>query len=379
VTQTATRPQPHSMGPLRLVHLIANALSGGAQQQLSYLAREQHRAGYDVGIVFVQDGPKRERLAASGAWMHQIEGLGNYDPRIAVRLGGMLRRLQPDIVQTWLTQMDVLGGCAARWAGRPWILSERTSAAAYPAGVKNKLRELLGRHADAIVSNSGTGDHYWACLAHGDALRRVIPNSVPTEEIAAAPPAQVVLPPSHKMVLHAGRFSPEKNLETLIPALGALTTRMPVTAYLCGDGTHEEESRRQIVRLGLEQGVRMVGYVDDIWGWMKRADVFVSVSHFEGQPNAVLEAAASGCPLLLSDIPEHRAMLDASEAAFVRADSPTRVADALATVLLDTHGAQRRAQAARRRVAALSSAEMARRYDEIYREVMARHRSWRDS
>src|SRR6185436_12110902 len=95
---------------------------------------------------------------------HRIEGLGNHDPRLLVRLVRLLRRARPDVVQTWLTQMDVLGGLAARLVGRPWILSERASALAYPPGLKIRLRERIGRTADAIVSNSAGGDRYWERL-----------------------------------------------------------------------------------------------------------------------------------------------------------------------------------------------------------------------
>ena len=360
---------------LRIVHMIPNTFSGGAQQQLSYLAREQRRNGHDVGIVFLGDGPKRARMEASGAWLHQIAGLGNHDPRIALRLHALLRNRRPDVVQTWLLQMDVMGGLAARWADRAWILSERASGPAYPSGLKVALRARVARHADAIVSNSDAGDRYWASAVGPRVLRKVVRNGIPEDDIAAAPRVAetvVGLPPGHKMVLHAGRFDPQKNLETLVPALAALAERIPATSFLCGDGVTEAETRRQIAERGLDRVVRAVGYVDEVWGWMKRADAFVSVSHFEGHPNAVLEAAACGCPLVLSDIPEHREILNESQAVFVSKDSPAAVTDAIENVLRHPEGARTRAEAARAQVASLSCGTMARRYDEIYREVIAR-------
>ena len=89
------------------------------------------------------------------------------------------------------------------------------------------------------------------------------------------------------------RFCPQKNLEMLHPRAGdGHGARAPAVAFLCGDGTHERETDRAH-RKARARGarVRFVGYVADVWGWMRRADVFVSVSHFEGHPNTVLEAA----------------------------------------------------------------------------------------
>jgi glycosyltransferase involved in cell wall biosynthesis len=271
--------------------------------------------------------------------------------------------------------MDVLGGVAARVAGCGWVLSDRASAKHYPVGPKADLRSFIARGADAIVSNSTEGDRYWASRAGRAVLRRVVRNGLPSQAIQAAVPVSdstTGLRPGEKMILYAGRFSPQKNLDGLVPALGLATERIPAVAFLCGDGTHEAETRRLIATLGLEARVRLIGYVGEVWSWMRRADVFISVSHYEGHPNTVLEAAASGCPLVLSDIPEHREMLTELEAVFVDRTSPGAIADALVQVVREPAEAKRRVDAARAAVASLSVEAMARSYDEVYREILGR-------
>ena len=102
---------------------------------------------------------------------------------------------------------------------------------------------------------------------------------------------------------------------------------------------------------------------------MKRAQAFVSLSWREGQPNAVQEAMASGCPLVLSDIPGHREIADEGCALLVPPDSPEAVARALRAVLDDPGAARERAVRARARVQALSIPTLASRYEAVYRDV----------
>jgi glycosyltransferase involved in cell wall biosynthesis len=362
---------------VRLLHLISNLLSGGAQQQLSYLASELVRSGAEVHIGYFRPGPKRALLERTGAELHPLSAGSNSAMKLLWEISRLVRRLAPDLVQTWLLQMDIAGGLAAVRHGRTWILSERASEEHWTetGGAEVRLRALLGRRADAIASNSRTGDAYWRSRTGSGVLRRIIPNAVPLDQIevtAQRPEALGDVPAGRKVVLSVGRISPEKNVEGLVAALALVGRRLPVTAFLCGDGTHEAETRRLVDRLGVGSDVRLVGYSDDVWGWMKHADVFVSVSRTEGHPNAVLEAAACGCPLVLSDIPSHRDMLTESEALFVDGGSPVAIADGLEFALRDPAEARRRAAAAHKRVGDLSVSRMAGAYSALYEDALAR-------
>jgi glycosyltransferase involved in cell wall biosynthesis len=361
---------------VRLLHLIPNLLSGGAQQQLSYLATEQARAGDDVHVAYLHAGPKLPLFEASGAVLHRLSAHFNSDPGLLARIYRLVRDVNPDLVQTWLLQMDVAGGIASLLRGTPWILSERVSEDHWARLVSAKvaLRRAVARRADAIVSNSRAGDVYWESRAGTRPVRRIIPNALPIGRIDAAArraDLRAGLEPGRKVILYAGRLSPEKNIEGLTAGLGVVSRRLPVTAFLCGDGTHEAQARTLVAKL-TSSDVRIVGYSDDVWSWMKEADVFVSVSHAEGHPNTVLEAAACGCPLVLSDIPSHRDVFTEDEAVFVDRRSPPAIAAGLETVLRDPEGARVRAAAARGKVASLSVDGMARSYGELYRDVLER-------
>jgi glycosyltransferase involved in cell wall biosynthesis len=364
---------------MKIMYCIPTLENGGAERQLSYLAVELARRGHEVHVAFVRGGANFDRMIAGGVAMHRIRTRGNHDPKIFPWLFGLIRKVRPDIVQTSLPQMDILGGAAALASGVRWVLKESSSASAYPATWKNRLRAVLAGRADAVVSNSRAGDDYWRAKRHARA-RYVIPNGIPFGEIAAAIPATPTgnaLATGDKLVLYAGRMDEGKNVENLILALSRVAPDVPFTAFLCGDGLLRQAHEELVAELGLKLRVVFPGNVANLWSLMKRADAFAFLSKFEGCPNVVLEAAACGCPLVVSDIPAHREILDDRSACFVNLDAPAEIAAAIKTTLLSGDEARARAVAAQAGVAERTIERMADRYEQLYLRVFERSRSER--
>jgi glycosyltransferase involved in cell wall biosynthesis len=167
---------------------------------------------------------------------------------------------------------------------------------------------------------------------------------------------------------------PGKNLEVLVSALRRVLSDPRTVAALCGEGPLRSTLERSLAEYGIADRVRLPGYVSNVWGWLKRADVFVSVSRFEGQPNAVLEAMSCGCPVVVSDIPAHREFLDEESAVLVNVDAPAALAEAITGVLSENEAATRRAARARATVAQWSINAIGRRHAAVYEEVLVDHR-----
>lgn len=352
---------------MKILCCIPTLEGGGAERQLSYVAVELTRMGHEVHVASSRGGANLDRLRAGGVVWHRMSGRGNHDPGIFFRLVGLIRELRPDVVQTTLTQMDVLGGGAALLTRTPWVLRESSSAVSYSGGWKNRLRAALGRRADAIVSNSMGGLAYWRSA--GERRLHVVPNGIPFEEIVETPPGSVVelgIDPAGKLVLFGGRMVESKNVESLIAALARIADEVPFAAVLCGDGQRRPALERLAGELGVRHRVRFPGYVSNLWSLMKRADAFVSLSRYEGCPNVVMEAMACGCPLVVSDIPAHREILDDRSAVFVDPDEPAVVAEALRATLCRVTAAQARAREARTRAAGWSVHATARLYERLY-------------
>ncbi len=359
---------------MRVLHCIPSMEGGGAERQLTYLATALAREGCEVHVALTRAGANWSRLEASGASIHQLGTSGTHDPRLLMRLARTIAAVEPVIVHCWLLQMELLGAVASIAAGIPWVLAERSSVKAYPRTVKNYLRLRVGAFASGIVSNSTAGDQYWHDRVKGSVHRYIVPNALPLDEIRAAPtaPDGAWRESDDAFVLYAGRLDAGKNVETLVHALSRLRATRPFRALLCGDGPVRSHLEHLIGEYGLAERVRLAGYVPNLWSLMKSADVLVSPSRFEGNPNVVLEAMACGCPLVVSDIPAHREILDEHTAVFADADDAGALSERLAAVLGNPESASARARAAQERAERYALPVIAQQYLGVYRDVLSR-------
>ncbi len=313
------------------------------------------------------------RLSSKGAIIHRLPCSGSHDPRLAVRLYEVMRQVNPVVVQTWLPQMDIIGGAVCLASGTPWILSERSSGFSYSRGLKGRVRRFLGMHAGAVVANSSGALAYWRQSSrHSFYARQVIPNIVPLEEIdgvEAAKQERGVDLGDGQWILYAGRLEPVKNIYTLLRALEIVVQNSRAKALICGEGRLRSEMEGYIRERHLSGKLVMCGFVRNLWSLLKRSSAFVSLSKSEGSPNAVLEAMACRCPVVVSDIPGHRELLDETSALFVPCANADVAAGAMLEVLKGAPAVLARTELARRAVIGLKPGRIAEQYENLYQLV----------
>lgn len=287
-----------------------------------------------------------------------------------------MAELRPDVVHTWLPQMDIAGGIVALSHRLPWVLAERSSSDAYSARFKDRvIRCQLGRWADAVVANSVAGYYIWAEALRRGARAHVVRNALPLEAIARSEPIahkQLGFEANQPIVIFVGRLSIEKNVFLFLDVAMEICARTNAVFLICGDGPLRRNVEQAINASNATAQIRVLGHQDDVWPLMKASQALVSTSTFEGQPNAVLEAMACGCPLIVSDIPAHREFLGVRTAEIV----PMRKEQFVRSVFraLGANSAvQSRAEAARCQVAEYSAGSAALAYEHVYTEAILRH------
>jgi glycosyltransferase involved in cell wall biosynthesis len=352
-----------------VIQCIASLKGGGAERQIVILSNELAKTGWVVHLVVLELGENLADLDQERVILHQLSAKSNYDMRIVTRIRRIILDNDADIVQTWLPLMDVAGGFASVLTRRPWVLSERTSSQAYLSfSFRTFLRKIIGRFANVVVANSRGGLDYWSGVRAGNSKRYVVPNAVPFNRINDAQKIDresFLESTETQLVVYVGRLIESKNIRNLLFAFSRVVAQNNAVLVLCGDGPQRTELEALAKELKISDAVRFLGYVNNIYSWMKSADALVMPSRYEGMPNSVIEAAAAGCRIALSDIKAHREILTPEAACFFNCDDVNGMADAINETLKDVPSNVAMSKKARDDVSMLGACEVAGKYDRI--------------
>ncbi|AIY02646.1 hypothetical protein ART_3047 [Arthrobacter sp. PAMC 25486] len=190
-------------------------------------------------------------------------------------------------------------------------------------------------------------------------------------ELVGAPQLRSKSPDEPLQVMWCGRVSPEKRPEVFVRAVAAAGETVVASIY--GDGVAGTRVRRLIRRLGVEHRITMHGGVPqrDVLEAMGRHHVFVSSSHdFDNQPMVILEAMASGLPVVLCDPDLAEGLPDGG---FIVADSPQpgRIAAVLESLATDSDRIEAMSRAVAAGTARAAFCTHAEELVETYRQALA--------
>ncbi len=177
------------------------------------------------------------------------------------------------------------------------------------------------------------------------------------------------------IILFAGSLIKRKGVRYLVDALALLPPHLPrYRAVIVGDGPEEETLRQQVTILGLHDRVAFVGFQPQaaVSSWMRKARVFVLPSLEEGQGVVLLEALASGTPIVASDVDGIREVVVAEVGYRVPAADSVALALALEKILVDDAAWKRMSEQARQRAVDLYDWDkIGVQFVELYQRLVA--------
>lgn len=302
------------------------------------------------------------------------------DVRMVPELFRELRRLRPDVVHTHTPKAGLYGRVVARLARVPIVVNTchglivPPTAARWKRAVLACLEGIAALFSDAELYQSADDRRRLARVVRAS-RSRVVGNGTDLSrfrhdpERRASTRAAMGVDDDTIVVLGVGRRVRDKGIAEFCEAAAAV--ERPGVVFWWAGGAEPDKADAIDIH---DSAVRALGHVDDMPSLYMAADIFVLPSYREGFPRSAMEAAATGVPLVLSDIPGCRQLGD-DVAVFVRPKDAAALSDALTELLDDpqrriglSHAARRRAAEAfdQRRVAAASL--------DTYRAVATRKR-----
>ncbi len=301
----------------RVAHVIPTLVRGGAEKQLVLLATGLREVSFEPEvIVLTQSGPYERQLREAGVPVHVVGKRSKVDPLSLGRLVRVLRRGNYDIVQTWLFAANCYGRVAAWRARVRAIVATERCCDWWKSPAHFWMDRQLARITAKIVANSrGVAEFYREQVGIPAEKITVIPNAVELPENLtfvdrAALRRSLGLPPDSFVVGFVGRLWPQKRVSDLIWACDIVRNIRPeIRLLVVGEGPLRAELQQYAVDVGMGERTVFTGERDDVWQLLQAMDVFVLPSAFEGMPNALMEAMAAGLPVICTDIPGSRELI----------------------------------------------------------------------
>ena len=375
-TSGADRQQltPHGERRLRvLVYSAAHkADAAGVQGVVIGLADYLRRQGHEVATAWPDGDDTRDD------WRLHLEAgvgrTGRPTPLNMARaaldmamLTGKLARLRPDVVNLHYPRGQTLYFFALRRVFGYRIVLSFHNSDLYEASeaLRPRFPGWL-RRADGVTAVSDELAQQLGQLAP-TVPAQMIANGVDTDFWSPGPAKDR----EADLLVAAGRLIPFKGFDVLLEALARAPASKGRLA-LAGEGTLEGDLRRRIAELGLQDRVELVGRLDrhGLRALFRRGSMFVMPSHREGMPLVLLEAMASGLPIVATPVGGIPTVMSEEAGELVQPDDPAILADAIGRRLTDGDLRARESAGARAQALRFAADKSFARYERTFLDLV---------
>ncbi|HHJ13109.1 MAG TPA: TIGR03088 family PEP-CTERM/XrtA system glycosyltransferase [Gammaproteobacteria bacterium] len=375
------------MAPPLVAHVIYRLQVGGLENGLVNLINHMDPARYEHLIVSLTDATEfRCRIRRPEVEVIELNKRPGHDWRLYLRLYRLFRERRPAIVHSRnLAALEAqvpaaLAGVPARVHGEHGWDIQDLDGMRYRRW-KRMLRPFVHHYValskqieDYLKQQIGVPENSLTRILNGVDVGRFRPLTEVAEEEDPRPGRFREC----FCIGTVGRLEEVKNQGLLLDAFIRLRQRYGDLAeraclMLIGDGSLRPELERQAKEGGVQEAVWFAGSREDVPALMRRLDLFVLPSRAEGISNTIMEAMASGVPVVATDVGGNAELVVTDETGqLVPPEDVDAMADALCLYLSDTGRSRAQGKAARRRAeSCFSLPGMVDKYMQVYDHVRA--------
>jgi len=325
---------------IRITYLITDLNVGGVPLHLYRLATGLDRNRFHVRVISLADrGPVGEMLAEAGIEVFACEARSVWNVVVLARLWLELWRDPPDVLHAYLFHANTAARLVGPLAGVPVrrIICEIQTVERERSWhlTVDKLTSRCCRYE--VGNSSSVVEHLHRYAGIPMTRLRQMAGGVDVEAFASAQPIdreQLQVPADTPLVIWTGRLDPVKGFEEMLAAFRQVAASSAAHLILAGDGPYRPAVERLIREYRLGDRVRLLRQRGDIPALLKAADLFLFCSRTEGLPNSLLEAMAAGLPIVATDVPGSRDLIETGRTGLlVPARSVPDIAEAVQSLL----------------------------------------------
>jgi glycosyltransferase involved in cell wall biosynthesis len=297
---------------MKVLHVITGLDAGGAELQLAMIL--QHTRHESDVVTLYNPGPVAEQIEAQGTTVRNIGMQSNTELPALLRLRKLIKDGQYDVVHTHLYRTQIYARPAARLAGTPVVLTTEHSIGETHIERRKMTRGVRAlyltseRFSDATIAVSDIVKDRLVRWGVRPGKITVIPNGVDTDELGFDAAArdrvreQFGISPDTYVIGALGRLDPNKRVDlTMEAAAPMLGERCKI--LVIGRGEDQARLEAAAERIGVTEHVIFGGYQKDTTAMLAAFDLYVAASLQETFGLSVLEALASGLPVLYTTCP----------------------------------------------------------------------------
>ncbi len=297
---------------MKILVSIYSLHRGGAERVVSRLSQEWAKdhevviALSDPDIVYPYGGRIVDMKCKA---QHSLIKKGVMVLKRIFTLVSVIRKEKPDAIFTFMEGANIPAIVASRILGVSdrLIISVRNNLDALHPLYGPYMRRLYNIPRYVVAVSEGVRTNLIQVLNLDSERVIVIPNPLPMQEIVEKKKDMCVLAEvSRHTIVATGRLVPQKGFDTLIRAYAHARkdTRMDDTnLVIMGEGAERQSLEVLIQELGVDEHITLPGAVENPFACFAHVGVFVLSSRMEGMPNVLLEAMASGVPVVSTDCP----------------------------------------------------------------------------
>jgi glycosyltransferase involved in cell wall biosynthesis len=372
------------MQPINILHVISRLPVGGVENQLLMILKNYDgRKLFPLVCSLSDKGEIGREIEDSGIEVISLNKLKHrFDWTIVKDIYNLIKTKNVKIVRTHQYHANLYGRLAAWLAHVPCIIASVHNVYTIDKKIHRRIiNKFLARFTDKVVAVSnavkkevvkydGLTEEKVIVIYNGIDINRFLNT---TGNLIRS---ELGLSQEVPIIGTIGRLTPQKGQKYLLEAVSRLKEKFPqIVLLVAGDGPLRDELKNYATSLGIMENAIFLGTRRDIPSILSAVDIFVLSSVWEGLSNALIEAMAACKPIIATDIPPNREILE-KVGILIPPENSDAIADSIEFLLHNKTLADNLCTAAKER--ALSSFNIkttVKQYTDLFEDIM-RNKSW---